>query len=608
MCGIVGYLGDRDTVTVLIEGLEKLEYRGYDSAGIAVFNNNEITLVKCDGRIENLKKKIKENPVTGQFGIGHTRWATHGRPSLVNAHPHFDCHENFVVVHNGIIENFRELKADLIAKGHKFSSETDTEVLVHLIEDYYENDLEFAVKAALHDVEGAYALGVISKKEPGVIYAARKGSPLILGIGENENFIASDIPAILDKTRNVVYLDDGEVVKLTQNSFEVTNMKNTPVKKEIQTITWDPVSAEKGGYDHFMLKEIYEQPKAVMDTIRERITEDGPIHMEEIGLTEEDIKNIEKIVIIACGTSYHAGLVGKFVLEEMCRIPVDVDVASEYRYRNPIIGKKDLIVVISQSGETADTLAALKLAKTSGAKTLGIVNVLGSTITRESDATLYTHAGPEIGVASTKAFTSQLAAIYLLSLSFAQIRKSISEDLIKAISKELLIIPRKIETILKQDKIIEKCASIYFECNDFLYLGRNVNYPIALEGALKLKEISYIHAEGYPAGEMKHGPIALIEPDCPSVVLLPAGDTYDKMVSNIQEVKAREGKVIAVAYAEDKNIAKIADFVFQVPETREVLSPLLLVIPLQLLSYHIANMRKCDVDKPRNLAKSVTVE
>ena len=325
MCGIVGYLGDRDTVTVLIEGLEKLEYRGYDSAGIAVFNNNEITLVKCDGRIENLKKKIKENPVTGQFGIGHTRWATHGRPSLVNAHPHFDCHENFVVVHNGIIENFRELKADLIAKGHKFSSETDTEVLVHLIEDYYENDLEFAVKAALHDVEGAYALGVISKKEPGVIYAARKGSPLILGIGENENFIASDIPAILDKTRNVVYLDDGEVVKLTQNSFEVTNMKNTPVKKEIQTITWDPVSAEKGGYDHFMLKEIYEQPKAVMDTIRERITEDGPIHMEEIGLTEEDIKNIEKIVIIACGTSYHAGLVGKFVLEEMCRIPVDVE-------------------------------------------------------------------------------------------------------------------------------------------------------------------------------------------------------------------------------------------------------------------------------------------
>jgi glucosamine--fructose-6-phosphate aminotransferase (isomerizing) len=608
MCGIVGYIGKRDTVKVLIEGLEKLEYRGYDSAGIAVYNDEKIELHKMNGRIENLAKRVFENRVTGSFGIGHTRWATHGKPSLINAHPHFDCSETFVVVHNGIIENFRELKKDLIKRGHKFKSETDTEVLAHLIEEYYENDLNFAIKAALHEVDGAYALGIISRKEPGVIYAARKGSPLIIGVGEGENFIASDVPAILDKTRKIIFLDDEEVAKITAESIEITTLKNTPVNKEIVTITWDPVSAQKGGYDHFMLKEIYEQPKAILDTIRERLTEDGPLNMEEIGLGEEDIRRVDRIVFIACGTSYHAGLVGKFVFENLTKIPVEVDVASEYRYRNPIVRENDLIIVISQSGETADTLAALRIAKKHGARTLGIVNVLGSTITREGDATLYTHAGPEIGVASTKAFTSQLAAIYLLGLTFARYRNSASNELIKEISKELLALPQKIETILKTEDIIKKCATIYHKCEDFLYLGRNVNFPIALEGALKLKEISYIHAEGYPAGEMKHGPIALIEPSCPSVVLLPKGETYDKMVSNIQEVKAREGKVIAVAQERDDKVLNVADYVFLIPETIEILSPILNIIPLQLLSYHIACLRGCDVDKPRNLAKSVTVE
>ncbi|MEW6609093.1 MAG: glutamine--fructose-6-phosphate transaminase (isomerizing) [bacterium] len=608
MCGIVGYVGSKNATPILIDGLKRLEYRGYDSAGVAVMSNSHIELRRSVGKILNLEEIICNEPLSGNLGLAHTRWATHGRPSEENAHPHRDCKEQLIVVHNGIIENYTHLKEKLILNGHQFRSQTDTEVIAHLIEEYLKDDLTSAVKIALSKVKGAYALGVISCNQPDRIVAARLASPLVIGLGDGEFFIASDIPAILPYTRQVIFLDDEEMAVLSQNGVKITTIKGKPVKKTITYVDWDPIMAEKGGYRHFMLKEIYEQPRAIEDTIRGRIIEDE-VYLDELNLSQEEISNIDKIVIVACGTAYYAGVVSKFMLEELTQIPTEVDIGSEFRYKNPILSKNTLLIAISQSGETADTLAAVKEGKNKGAKIISVCNVIGSSLTRESkNGVVYTRAGIEIGVASTKAFTSQLTALYLLAVYLGRQRQVIDLRKTKELLDQLRLIPMEVENILNEAEKIEDISHKFHTYENFLYLGRGINYPIALEGALKLKEISYIHAEGYPAGEMKHGPIALIDENMPVVTIATQGQLYEKIMSNIEEAKARGGIIIAVATAGDNKITKKVAHTIHIPKTTPLLSPILAVIPLQLLAYHIAHHRGCDVDQPRNLAKSVTVE
>jgi glutamine---fructose-6-phosphate transaminase (isomerizing) len=611
MCGIIGYIGNRDVVPVLIGGLRKLEYRGYDSAGIAVVNGNGVEVVRAEGKLTNLETKLNEKPMTGTFGMGHTRWATHGKPNENNAHPHRDCTGNVVVIHNGIIENFLPLKQRLQKSGHTFKTETDTEVVAHLIEEHLKSGIKFveAVKKTLKELEGHYALVMIDGKEPGTIVAAKQGPPLVVGLGEDENIIASDVAPLLAYTRNIIYLEDGEYVVADQRKVSVFDKNDKAVDRPPKKILWDAVAAEKEGYRHYMLKEIHEQARAVRDTFNGRMFEEsGEIFFNDLQMTPEEWAKIQKVHIIACGTSWHAGLVGKFLLEDAGRIPVEVDYGSEYRYRNPILDENTLVIGVTQSGETADTIAGMQEAKAKGAKLFTICNVLGAAATRMSDGVIYTNAGPEIGVASTKAFTTQLTAFYLLALYIRQLRGDDLDDRRYAMH-ELAVIPHKIETILaNQAKHIEELAHKYYKAQDFLFLGRGVHYPIALEGALKLKEISYIHAEGYPAGEMKHGPIALIDENLPIVAVATHTPVYDKVVSNLQESKARDGKLIVICDEGDSEMKKFADDIIEIPWTIEPLQPILSVIPMQLLSYYIALRRGCDVDQPRNLAKSVTVE
>jgi len=624
MCGIVGYVGKKPVVPVIIEGLRKLEYRGYDSAGIAVSGNGQgLQVRRAEGKLRNLEEVIRLKPLDGTYGIGHTRWATHGRPTEENAHPHRDCTGKIVVVHNGIVENYLSLKKKLIAEGHKFTTETDTEIIAHLIEKYYlqtgnghRPSLEEAVRKTVKELTGVFALVVVSADEPNKIVAARNGPPVVIGLGKDEYFVASDVPALLDHTRDLFFLADGDLAVLTQEGVRVTDFDGNPVERKAQRITWDPIMAEKGGFKHFMLKEIYEQPRTVRDTTLGRISQDtGKIFLDEMHVSEAEFQALKKINIAACGTSWHAGLAGKFMIETLARIPVEVDYASEWRYRDPIVEKDTITLVISQSGETADTIAAQREAKARGSKTLAICNVVGSMITREAAGTIYTHAGPEIGVASTKAFTGQLTALYLFSLYLAQVRGTMTADQAKDAVQELTHLPGKLEHILTHDELCEELAKTYVRAQDFLFLGRGIHYPIALEGALKLKEISYIHAEGYPAGEMKHGPNALIDENLPVVIIATRDPKnplsvvrYEKTLSNLKEVKARSGKVIAVATEGDQEIHDGADHVIYVPQAPEELSPILEIVPLQLLAYHIAVRRGCDVDQPRNLAKSVTVE
>ncbi|HBU69609.1 MAG TPA: glutamine--fructose-6-phosphate transaminase (isomerizing) [Elusimicrobia bacterium] len=609
MCGIVGYIGSKNAGDVIIDGLSRLEYRGYDSAGIAVISEGKIDIRRSVGKLKQLVYQLSKNELKGATGIGHTRWATHGKPSEENAHPHTDCSGKIVVVHNGIIENYLELKKRLVSEGHKFKSETDTEVLAHLVEESYKGDIFKAVVAALSQVRGTYALGVICSDNPGEIIAARQDAPLIAGIGDNENFIASDIPALLPYTRKMIFLEEGDIIRLSASKIEVLNRKGEEQKRKIQNIAWDAVQAEKGGFKHFMLKEIFEQPQTIQDTFRGRMNpETGKIELGELNIPVEAVNNLSKINIVACGTSYHAGLVGKFLFENLAKIPVEVDIASEFRYREPIIDKNAITIIISQSGETADTLAALKLVKSGNCRTLAICNVMGSTASREADDTLYTRCGPEIGVASTKAFTGQLTALYLLAIDWASKRKAISKEKAEAVIKELWEIPGRLNEVLKASEDIHALAKEFSGKRDFLFLGRNVNYPIALEGALKLKEISYIHAEGYPAGEMKHGPIALIDENMPVMVIATESKVYEKILGNIEEAKARGGTVLAIASEGDTQIkAKTTRQIF-VPRVDEIFSPILNVVPTQLFSYYVAVVLGCDVDQPRNLAKSVTVE
>jgi glucosamine--fructose-6-phosphate aminotransferase (isomerizing) len=619
MCGIVGYIGAQEAVPVIVEGLRKLEYRGYDSAGIAVFADDKcLDVRRASGKLRNLEEVIRLRPLAGSYGIGHTRWATHGRPTEENAHPHRDCKGQIVVVHNGIVENYLQLKKQLTAEGHTFITETDTEVIAHLIEKYLEISplLEDAVRAALKQIKGVYALGVISSADPGKIVAARSGPPVVVGLGENEFFLASDVPAILNHTRDMIFLNDGDVAVLTERGVHLTNLDGKTVRRPVSRILWDPIMAEKGGYKHFMLKEIFEQPRSITDTMLGRVgQESGRIFLDEISISEADFQSFQHLKIVACGTSWHAGLAGKFMIERLARLPVEVDYGSEFRYRDPIIEPHTLTIVISQSGETADTLAAQREAKQKGSQTLAICNVVGSMITREANGTLITHAGPEIGVASTKAFTSQLTALLLLGMYLGQVRGTLSPEASIQLTQEMVQIPGKLEHILQHTEKYQDLAKLLSKAQDFLYLGRGIHFPIALEGALKLKEISYIHAEGYPTGEMKHGPNALIDENLPVVILAtrdPLSEAsqvqYEKTISNIQEVKARSGIVVAVACEGDEEVAKMADHVITIPPTRELLLPLLEMIPLQLLAYYIAVRRGCDVDQPRNLAKSVTVE
>jgi glucosamine--fructose-6-phosphate aminotransferase (isomerizing) len=620
MCGIVGYIGPKKVVPVIIEGLRKLEYRGYDSAGIAVVDAaGKLHIRRAPGKLRNLEEVIRESPIEGTYGIGHTRWATHGRPTEENAHPHRDCTGQYVVVHNGIIENYLELKEKLQAEGHKFVTETDTEIVAHLVEKYAkELPFEEAVRKTLKDLRGIYSLVFLSAKDPQKLIAARIGPPSVIGLGDGEYFVASDIPALLEHTRRIFFLADGDIAVLTREGVRVTDIEGKPVDRPAQTVTWDPIMAEKGGYKHFMQKEIFEQPRAVRDTLLSRVSQDtGKIFLDEMNITEEQFRNFQNVRIVACGTSWHAGLAGKFMIERLARLPVEVDYGSEFRYRDPILDSKTLSVCISQSGETADTLAAQREAKQKGSPTLAICNVMGSMITREAAGSILTHAGPEIGVASTKAFSAQLAALLILSSYLGQVRGKLSPDAARKLMLEFTRIPHKMETILQTEEkgVFETLARQFFRQSDFLYLGRGIHYPIALEGALKLKEISYIHAEGYPSGEMKHGPNALIDENLPVVVLAtrdesdPASMTlYEKSVSNIKEVKARDGIVIAVATAGDRLAREAADHLIELPPAPDLLSPLLEIIPLQLLAYHIAVRRGCDVDQPRNLAKSVTVE
>jgi len=612
MCGIVGYVGGRDAVALIIEGLRRLEYRGYDSAGIAVVNGTELVRRRSVGKLRQLEESLRGEPIQGAYGVGHTRWATHGRPSEENAHPHQDCKGQIVVVHNGIIENYLELKARLQAAGHRFVTQTDTEIIAHLVESHYEGSLEKAARKALSELRGMYALVLLHKDEPQTLVAARMGPPMVVGLGKGEHFLASDIPALLPYTRDFLFLDDGELAVVTPDKARVLDRDGKEVQKPAQRIAWDPVQAEKGGYRHFMLKEIHEQPRAVRDTLLGRINlEEGALHLDELGEAAQALKRAERVVLIACGTSWHAALVGKFLLEEVARIPAEVDYGSEYRYRTPLVGANTLAVGISQSGETADTLAAFREAKQRGALGIAICNVQGSMLTRDAAGTLLTHAGPEIGVASTKAFTSQLVALVLLALHLGRLRGTLSQQACRALLEGFARVPQQMEIALQAEPRLKRLAGALASASDFLYLGRGINYPIALEGALKLKEISYLHAEGYPAGEMKHGPIALIDEKLPVVALLPKGRVYEKMLSNLQEVKARGGRVIAVVSGGDTNVKKIleaGDEVVDVPECDELFSPLLMVLPLQLLAYHVAVRAGRDVDQPRNLAKSVTVE
>ncbi|MBZ5657123.1 MAG: glutamine--fructose-6-phosphate transaminase (isomerizing) [Acidobacteriia bacterium] len=624
MCGIVGYVGKKQVVPVIIDGLKRLEYRGYDSAGIAVAGNGEgLQIRRAEGKLRNLEEAIRLKPLDGTYGIGHTRWATHGRPTEENAHPHRDCSGRIVVVHNGIVENYLSLKKKLTEEGHKFTTETDTEIIAHLIEKYYLKSgnghrpkLEEAVRKAVKELTGVFALVVIAIDEPNKIVAARNGPPAVIGLGKDEYFVASDVPAILYHTRDLFFLADGDLAIITQEGVRVTDFDGNPVERKPQHVTWDPIMAEKGGFKHFMLKEIYEQPRTVRDTTLGRVSQDsGQIFLDEMHVTEAEFKALSKINIAACGTSWHAALAGKFMIETLARVPVEVDYASEWRYRDPILAADELTMLISQSGETADTIAAQREAKGKGSKTIAICNVVGSMITREAAGTIYTHAGPEIGVASTKAFTGQLTALYLFALYLAQVRGTMTPEQAKNAVQQLTRIPGKLEQILTHDEACDELAKTYIRAQDFLFLGRGIHYPIALEGALKLKEISYIHAEGYPAGEMKHGPNALIDENLP-VVIVATRDVnsphsmvrYEKTMSNLKEVKARSGIVIALATEGDQEITEEADHVLFVPPAPEELSAILEIVPLQLLAYHIAVRRGCDVDQPRNLAKSVTVE
>ena len=620
MCGIVGYVGNKQVVPLIIDGLRKLEYRGYDSAGIAVVNDShDLEIRRAEGKLRNLEETIRLSPIDGTYGIGHTRWATHGRPTEENAHPHRDCTGRVVVVHNGIIENYLQLKERLRKTDHRFVTETDTEIIAHLIEEHLKHDQSFeqAVRSTVGELRGIFALSIISADEPDTIIAVRQGPPVVIGLGDREFFVASDIPPILQHTRDVFFLGDGEIAIINKDAVRVIDFEGNPVQPSIQRITWDPIMAEKGGFKHFMLKEIYEQPRSVRDTVQGRISLDsGHVFLDEMSnITEVDFKRFSSIKIAACGTSWHAGLAGKYMIEQLARVPVDVDYASEFRYRNPVMSDNDLLLVISQSGETADTIAALREAKELGAKVLSICNVQGSMIVREADGTILTHAGPEIGVASTKAFTGQMIALYLLGLYLGQLRGTLSEDEARFHAQELAELPVKLEHLLNESDGIEELSKEFFRSTDFLYLGRGINFPVALEGALKLKEISYIHAEGYPAGEMKHGPNALIDERLPVLFINTREEgnraselRYEKTHSNIVEVKAREGIVISVLTEGDSMSSMVSDHVIEIPQASDLLSPILSIIPLQLLAYHIAVRRGCDVDQPRNLAKSVTVE
>ena len=615
MCGIIGYIGPKPVVPILIEGLRRLEYRGYDSAGVAVVNGHGIDVRRSAGKLANLESVIADDPITGIYGLGHTRWATHGRPTEENAHPHRDCTGRIVVVHNGIIENYLELKRELQGNGHKFVTETDTEVVAHLVEAEWKDDgLEKAVQRAMQRLRGLFAIVLLSADDPQKIVAVRNGPPVVVGLGDKEWFVASDIPAILHHTRDVSFLDDGEMAIVTAEGVRYCTLQGGVIEKRPQRVTWDPVQAEKAGYKHFMLKEIYEQPAAVRETILGRVSRDsGQIFLDEMSLTDDALREIEKIQLVACGTSWHAGLVGKFLIEQLAGVATEVDYGSEFRYRSPIVDGRTLTIVITQSGETADTLAALREAKSKGARSLAICNVVGSMATREADGTLYTHAGPEIGVASTKAFTCQLVALHLLAMYLGQVRGTLSADRRRELIGDLLKLPKTLETVLAQTaKPIEKIANHFHSHSDFLFLGRGINYPIALEGALKLKEISYIHAEGYPAGEMKHGPIALIDERMPVVVIATADHVYEKMLSNIQEARTRGGSVIAIASSGDETLPQLLDgkndAILSLPAISPELAPIVTAIPMQLIAYHIAVRRGCDVDQPRNLAKSVTVE
>ena len=609
MCGIVGYVGNAQAAPFLLDGMSKLEYRGYDSAGIAVYEKGKIRVEKCVGRLDALRHKLEGRMPEGSMGIGHTRWATHGRPSDRNSHPHTDESGDFVVVHNGIIENYLMLKEKLIAKGQKFSSDTDTEIVAHLFADFYEGDMEEAVKKVLKTIEGSYSLVFMCAAEPDKLICTKKDNPLIIGLGEGENFIASDIPAIIAKTRRTYIMSDGEIATVTKDGVWVQDINGTPITKKVFEVNWNAEAAEKGGFEHFMLKEIYEQPKAIKDTMRGRLAENGTeINFTELGWTPEDFTGISKIFIVACGTAYHAGIVGKYYLENLARIPVEVDIASEFRYRNPLVDANCLAIVISQSGETIDTLAALKEAKRLGSRTLAVTNVVGSSIAREADQVVYTYAGPEIAVASTKAYTTQLLVMLMLAVYVGRLRGTLDGNKADALAKGLHKVPEQLHDMLENVDQIKVFARHYGSSLDAFFLGRSLDYAVALEGALKLKEISYIHAEAYAAGELKHGTLALIVEGVPVIVLATQEDVYDKTVSNLQEVKAREAMVIAIALEGDDSIAKYADHVIYIPRADKELAPILAVLPLQLLAYYAALTRGCDVDKPRNLAKSVTVE
>lgn len=608
MCGIIGYIGRRNAVPVVLEGLRRLEYRGYDSAGVAFFGSKGIEVRRCSGKIQDLVSVLEAENPSSRTTIGHTRWATHGRPSEENAHPHRS--NGVVLVHNGIIENYLPLKKILQERGYVFTSETDTEVLCHLVEYYSRRyPLEEALRQALKEVKGSYALAVVKEEEPHKIVGVRKDSPLVVGIGDGEYFLASDIPAFLNYSRDVIFLNDGEMAVLTANGVNFFGAEGVPLKKEAQTVSWSPSMAEKGGFKHFMLKEIYEQPRAIADTLRGRLNADhGDIYLEEFGLNEDMVRKVQKIFIVACGTSFHAAIIGKYMIENIARIPVEADIASEFRYRSPLVNRDDLLIVITQSGETADTLAAQREAKKLDASVLSICNVVGSTSSREADWVFYTHSGPEIGVASTKAFTTQIVALFLFAVAAGRIRGSLSKEAAGEFVRELLTLPRKVEEALESDSLIRTIAKEYCKASDFLYLGRGICYPVALEGALKLKEISYIHAEGYPAGEMKHGPIALIDEELPVVVFAPHDSLHEKVASNIEEVRSRGGKIIIITDGEDDHMRSSSDRCILVPRTNPYLTALIMTIPAQLLAYHIGVFRGCDVDQPRNLAKSVTVE
>jgi glucosamine--fructose-6-phosphate aminotransferase (isomerizing) len=612
MCGIVGYIGSAGATGIILDGLKRLEYRGYDSAGVAVVADGVLQVRRSAGRLRNLEAVLRERPLDGPLGIGHTRWATHGRPSEENAHPHTDCSGSIVVVHNGILENYLPIKARLQAEGHTFKSETDTEVLAHLVEHHWAEagGLAEATRRALQEVRGAYAVGVVSDREPEALVAAKTGAGgVVVGLGENEYFVASDVPAILAHTRDVLILEDGEMAVVTRHGVRLLTLAGRPVERPVTHITWDPIMAEKGGYRHFMLKEIYEQPRAITDTFRGRISpETGDCFLPDLDLTREELRGFARVVLVACGTSYHAALVGRQIIERLAGIPAEADIGSEFRYRDPRVGSDTLVVALSQSGETADTLGAVQVAKAKGAAVVAVCNVVGSALAREAHGVLYVHAGPEISVASTKTFTATLTALYLLALHLGRVRGAVGPEAGRRRLEELLELPRLVEAALGAEEAVADLARTLGHFQDFLYLGRGLHYPIALEGALKMKELSYVHAEGYPGGEMKHGPIALIDADMPVVALMPQDATYDRMLANLEEVRARDGLLIVLAHPDDALIAGKARHVLRVPRASELLNPVVMAVPLQLLAYHVAVRRGCDVDQPRNLAKSVTVE